>query len=45
VERSDPETFMYDALSLEFEFISAMVPVQAEGTVAGCPFYFRARTQ
>jgi len=36
---------MSDARSLEFEFISSMAPVQAEGRVAGRPFYFRARTQ
>lgn len=36
---------MSDAHSLEFDFISSMAPVQAEGTVAGCPFYFRARTR
>jgi hypothetical protein len=36
---------MSDAPALEFEFISTMAPVQAEGTVAGRRFYFRARTQ
>ena len=36
---------MSDALPLEFEFITFMAPVQAEGTVAGRLFYFRARTQ
>jgi len=32
-----------DSLPLEFEFISSMAPVQAEGTVAGRAFYFRSR--
>lgn len=36
---------MSDELLLEFEFTSFMAPVQAEGTIAGRAFYFRARTQ
>jgi hypothetical protein len=34
---------MSEALRLEFEFTSSPAPVQAEGTVADRPFYFRAR--
>jgi hypothetical protein len=30
-------------LDLQFEFTSSPAPVQAEGTVAGRSFYFRAR--
>ncbi len=30
-------------MNLQFEFTSSPAPVQAEGTVAGCSFYFRAR--
>ncbi|HEX8210452.1 MAG TPA: hypothetical protein VF584_09785 [Longimicrobium sp.] len=30
-------------LPLTFHFTTAAVPVQAEGTVDGSPFYFRAR--
>jgi hypothetical protein len=32
-----------DDLPLQFEFITPAAPVQAEGTVDGRPFYFRAR--
>ena len=34
---------MPDALPLQFEFTTPAAPVQAEGTIAGRPFYFRAR--
>ncbi len=37
------EVSLTDALPLEFEFTTAAAPVQAEGTIAGRPFYFRAR--
>lgn len=30
-------------MNLQFEFTSSLAPVQAEGTVAGRSFYFRAR--
>lgn len=34
---------MPDPIPLEYEFTSDPAPVQAEGTVAGHAFYFRAR--
>jgi hypothetical protein len=34
---------MIPAPNTVFEFTSTVAPVQAEGTVAGRPFYFRAR--
>ena len=30
-------------MNLQFEFTSSPAPVQAEGTIEGRPFYFRAR--
>ena len=34
---------MTDALPLTIQFTCTAAPVQAEGTVAGHPYYFRAR--
>ena len=36
---------MTDTLPLQYEFTSDPAPVQAEGTIAGRTFYFRARGQ
>jgi hypothetical protein len=30
-------------MDLKFEYLGGYCPVQAEGTINGCPFYFRAR--
>jgi hypothetical protein len=32
-------------MDLEYRLITKAAPVQAEGRIAGCPFYFRARHQ
>ena len=37
------EVRLGEALPLRFEFTTTAAPVQAEGTIAGRPFYFRAR--
>jgi hypothetical protein len=37
------EVDVTNALPLRFEFTTLAAPVQAEGTIAGKPFYFRAR--
>lgn len=32
-----------ESLAARIEWLSGLAPVQAEGTIAGLPFYFRAR--
>ncbi|HEU4642572.1 MAG TPA: hypothetical protein VFS44_08965 [Gemmatimonadaceae bacterium] len=40
---SNVEENLNEQLPLRFEFTTRAAPVQVEGTVAGRPFYFRAR--
>lgn len=40
---SDDPEFVYGATNLKITYLGGQCPVQAEGTVDGVPFYFRAR--